>query len=401
MPTMLAVHEDRIASAVARLGSENAFEVLARARQLEAEGRRIVHMEIGEPDFDTPEHIKKAAIEALYDNHTHYTPSAGMPSLRATIAEYASRFRRLSPEWTAENVVISPGAKPIIWNILSALLDPGDDFIYFDPAYPAYASCASYLQANVQPIPLLEARNWRMDLDELERRVSPKTKAVVINSPHNPTGGVLTKGDLERIAEMAVKNDFVVIADEIYSRNLYLEGDYISIAALPGMRERTIVVDGFSKAYAMTGWRLGYAIMPERLAKTVTLFNNNTFSCVASFVQVAGIAALTGDDSPVVRMNDIFRQRRDRLVTGLNAIANVSCTLPEGAFYAFPNVTEITHDDKALAKFLLEEGGVACGGGSSFGPAGKGYLRFSYAASLEDIDWALDSIAKTLPKFKG
>jgi len=240
-----------------------------------------------------------------------------------------------------------------------------------------------------------------MDLDELEKRVSPKSKAVMINSPHNPTGGVLTKGDLERIAEMAVKNDFIVIADEIYSRNLYLEGDYISIAALPGMHERTIVVDGFSKAYAMTGWRLGYAIMPERLAKTVTLFNNNTFSCVASFVQMAGVAALKGDDSPVVRMNDIFRQRRDRLVNGLNAIANVSCTMPEGAFYAFPNVSEITMDDKALAKFLLEEGGIACGGGSSFGAAGKGYLRFSYAASLEDIDWALDSIAKTLPKFKG
>ena len=191
---MLALHEDRIAAAVARLGSENAFEVLARARQLEAEGRRVVHMEIGEPDFDTPEHIKKAAVEALYDNHTHYTPSAGMPALRAAIAEYAGRFRHVAPAYTAENVVVSPGAKPIIWNILSALLDPGDDFVYFDPAYPAYASCASYLQASVHAIPLLESRNWRMDLDELERRVSDKTKAVVINSPHNPTGGVLTQG---------------------------------------------------------------------------------------------------------------------------------------------------------------------------------------------------------------
>jgi aspartate/methionine/tyrosine aminotransferase len=398
---MLAVHEDRIAAAVARLGSENAFEVLARARQLEAEGRRVVHMEIGEPDFDTPEHIKKAAIDALYDNHTHYTPSAGIPSLRATIADYASRFRRISPAYTAENVTISPGAKPIIWNILSALLDPGDEFVYFDPAYPAYASCASYHQANVHAIPLRESRNWRMDLDELERKVSDKTKAVMINSPHNPTGGVLTKGDLERIAELAQRHDFIVIADEIYSRNFYLDSDYLSIAALDGMRDRTIIVDGFSKAYAMTGWRLGYALMPERLAKTVTLFNNNTFSCVATFVQMAGIAALTGDDTPVKRMNDIFRQRRDRLVNGLNAIQGVSCTLPEGAFYAFPNVTEITHDDRALAKFLLEEGGVACGGGSSFGAAGKGYLRFSYAASLEDIDWALESIEKTIPKFKG
>jgi aspartate/methionine/tyrosine aminotransferase len=397
---MLAVHEDRIAAAVERLGSENAFEVLARARQLEAQGRRVVHMEIGEPDFDTPDHIKKAAAEALYDCHTHYTPSAGIPELRSTIAEYASRFRRISPAYTLENVVVAPGAKPVIWNVLSALLNPGDDFIYFDPAYPAYASAASYLQANVHAIPLLESRNWRMDLDELENRVSDRTKAIVINSPHNPTGGVLTKGDLERIAAMAQKHDFVVIADEIYSRNFYLDSDYVSIASLDGMRDRTIVVDGFSKAYAMTGWRLGYAIMPAELAKTVTLFNNNTFSCVTAFVQMAGIAALTGPDEPVRRMNETFRQRRDRLVAGLNDIHGMSCTVPEGAFYAFPNVTAITHDDRALAKHLLEEGGVACGGGSSFGAAGKGYLRFSYAASLEDIDWALAQIAKVLPAFK-
>jgi aspartate/methionine/tyrosine aminotransferase len=356
-------------------------------------------MEIGEPDFDTPAEIKKAAVDALYDNHTHYTPSSGLPLLRETIAEYASRFRGISPPWTAANVVVGPGAKPVIWNTLSALLDEGDDFIYFDPAYPAYASCASYLQANVQAIPLLESRNWRMDLDELARRVSRKTKVVVINSPHNPTGGVLTKSDLEFIAELAERYDFLVLADEIYSRNFYLDTEYVSIASLPGMRDRTIVVDGFSKAYAMTGWRLGYAILPERLAKTVTLFNNNTFSCVATFVQMAGVAALTGSDEPVLRMNEIFRQRRDRLVNGLNAIPGLSCLLPEGAFYAFPNVSAITQNDRALAKYLLEEGGVACGGGSSFGPAGKGYLRFSYAASLDDIDWALASIKEKLPKF--
>jgi aspartate aminotransferase len=396
---MLAVHEDRLAAAVARLGSENAFEILARARELEARGRRVVHMEIGEPDFDTPEHIKKAAVDALYDNHTHYTPSSGLPSLRAAIAEYASRFRRVSPAWGPENVVVAPGAKPVIWNTLSALLDPGDEFVYFDPAYPAYASCASYHQATIHAIPLREARNWRMDLDELARRVSSKTKVVVINSPHNPTGGVLTTSDLEFIAELAQRHDFLVLADEIYSRNFYLDSEYVSIASLPGMRDRTIVVDGFSKAYAMTGWRLGYALMPERLARTVTLFNNNTFSCVATFVQMAGIAALEGPDEPVARMNEIFRTRRDRLIGGLNSIPGISCLLPEGAFYAFPNVSSVTDDDRALAKFLLDEGGVACGGGSSFGAAGKGYLRFSYAASLEDIDWALESIAKTLPKF--
>ncbi|MBV9027681.1 MAG: aminotransferase class I/II-fold pyridoxal phosphate-dependent enzyme, partial [Candidatus Eremiobacteraeota bacterium] len=312
-----------------------------------------------------------------------------------------SRFRGIAPRWEAPNVVIAPGAKPAIWNTLCALLDPGDEFVYFDPAYPAYASAASYLQAKIHAIPLLESRNWRMDLGELERRVSERTKVVVINSPHNPTGGVLTRSDLEFIAELAQRFDFLVLADEIYSRNFYLDEPYVSIASLPGMRERTIVVDGFSKAYAMTGWRLGYAIMPERLARTVTLFNNNTFSCVATFVQMAGIAALTGPDEPVTRMNEIFRARRDRLINGLKAIAGVSCLLPEGAFYAYPNVSSITDDDRGLAKFLLEEGGVACGGGSSFGAAGKGYLRFSYAASLDDIDWALESIAKTLPKFNG
>src|SRR5580704_1445211 len=236
---MLAVHEDRIAAAVARLGSENAFEILARARELETRGRRVVHMEIGEPDFETPENIKKAAVDALYDNHTHYTPSSGLPSLRATIAEYASRFRRVTPEWQPQNVVIGPGAKPVIWNTLSALLGPGDEFVYFDPAYPAYASAASYLEAKVHAIPLLESRNWRMDLDELARRVSAKTKLVVINSPHNPTGGVLTRGDLEFIAELAERYDFLVLADEIYSRNFYLDAEYLSIASLPGMRERT------------------------------------------------------------------------------------------------------------------------------------------------------------------
>ncbi len=396
---MIASNADRFCAALSRLGSESAFEVLARARALEAQGKRVVHMEIGEPDFDTPAHIKEAGIQAIRDNYTHYSPSAGIPELRDAIAAYAGDFRGMP--FARENVVVSPGAKPIIWNILSAILDPGDDFVYFDPAYPAYASCSSYLEANPIAIPLHESKNWRMDLDELERRVSNKTKAIMINSPHNPTGGVLTRSDLERIAQLAQKYDFWVIADEIYSRNFYLDSKFDSIVTIPGMAERTIIVDGFSKAYAMTGWRLGYAIMPESLAKHVTLFNNNTFSCVTTFVQVAGIAALQGPDAAVKEMNEIFRQRRDRLVNGLNAIPGVSCTMPEGAFYAFPNITKITHDDKALAAFLLTEGGVACLGGSAFGAAGQGYLRFSYAASLEDIDYALESMAKTIPKFRG
>lgn len=398
--TTIARHADYLCSAISRLGSESAFEVLARAKAIEAGGRRVVHMEIGEPDFDTPAHIKRAGITAIEENYSHYSPSAGIPELRETIAEYASNYRGLTPAYGPHNVVVGAGAKPVIWNLLSALLDPGDELVYADPAYPAYASAASYLGAKPIPVHLLESRNWRLDLDELAAKVGPKTKAVVINSPHNPTGGVLLREDLERIAELAERHNFLVISDEIYSRNRYV--DYFhSISQLEGMRERTIIVDGFSKAYAMTGWRLGYCIAPEEIAKTVTLFNNNTFSCVATFVQRAGIAALTGDDAPVQRMNEIFRERRDAIVAGLNRIPNVSCTLPEGAFYAFPNVSQITGDDKHLARWLLENAGVACLGGSSFGPAGAGYLRFSYAASLDDIGWALEQLRVALPNYQG
>jgi len=396
--TTIAHHADYLCAAISRIGSESAFEVLARAKAIEATGRRVVHMEIGEPDFDTPEHIKRAGIRAIEENYSHYSPSAGIPELRETIAAYASRYRGLSPAYEPQNVVVGAGAKPIIWNLLSAILDPGDELVYADPAYPAYASAASYLEAKPVPVHLLESRNWRLDLDELAAKVGPKTKALVINSPHNPTGGVLLREDLERIAELAQKHDFLVISDEIYSRNRYV--DYFhSISQLDGMRERTIIVDGFSKAYAMTGWRLGYCIAPEAIAKTVTLFNNNTFSCVATFVQRAGIAALTGDDAPVQEMNAIFRERRDAIVAGLNRIPNVSCTLPEGAFYAFPNVSRVASDDKHLAKWLLENAGVACLGGSSFGAAGKGYLRFSYAASLDDIGWALDQLREAIPRY--
>jgi aspartate aminotransferase len=396
--TTIAHHADYLCAAVSRLGSESAFAVLARAKAIEATGRRVVHMEIGEPDFDTPDHIKEAGIAAIRDNYSHYTPSAGIPELRETIAAHASSFRGLSESFTRENVVVGAGAKPIIWNLLSALLDPGDELIYADPAYPAYASAAGYLEAKAVPVHLLESRDWRLDLDELAAKITPKTKAVVINSPHNPTGGVLTRGDLEVIAELAQRHRFLVIADEIYSRNIY-GPSFVSITQIAGMRDRTIIVDGFSKAYAMTGWRLGYCIAPKTIAETVTLFNNNTFSCVATFVQRAGIAALTGDDGPVQKMNAIFRERRDAIVSGLNAIPGVSCTIPEGAFYAFPNVSKITSDDKHLAQWLLDNAGVACLGGSSFGAAGKGYLRFSYAASLDDIGWALAQLRDALPRY--
>jgi aspartate/methionine/tyrosine aminotransferase len=395
--TTVAQHADFLSAAVARLGSESAFEVLARARQLEAQGRHVVHMEIGEPDFDTPAHIKAAGIAAIERNLTHYAPSAGIAGLRDAIAEYAGRFRGIAP-YTRDNVVVSPGAKPAIWNVLAALLDPGDELIYADPAYPAYASATSYLGARPVPVALREDKNWRLDLDELASKITARTKIVVITSPHNPTGGVLTRDDLQTIADLSHRHGFLVMSDEIYSRNVYGPA-FGSITQCAGMQERTIVIDGFSKAYAMTGWRLGYAIVPAGLAHTVTLFANNTYSCVAPFVQEAGIAALTGPDDDVLAMNERFRTRRDALIAGLNAIPNISCTLPEGAFYAFPNVSKITADDKSLARFLLEEAGVACLGGSCFGAAGRGYLRFSYAASIADIDLMLSRLREFLPKY--
>jgi aspartate/methionine/tyrosine aminotransferase len=394
---MLATPIIPIAGASSRLGTESAFDVLARARELEAKGRHIVHMEIGEPDFNTPDHIKAAGIAAIDANQSHYTPSAGIPELRDAIAAYAGKFRGIPP-FERSNVVVGAGAKPIIWNLLSALLDPGDELVYADPAYPAYASCASYLGAKAVPVPLLERKDFRLDLDELASKLSSKTKVLVLNSPHNPTGGVLTRDDLTTIADLVQRYDITVISDEIYSRNLY-DAEFVSIASLPGMRERTIIVDGFSKAYAMTGWRLGYAIMPPDLARTVTLFNNNTFSCVATFVQYAGIAALEGPDGPVQAMVDEFRKRRDAVVVGLNALTDVTCKTPEGAFYVFPNVSAITHDDRALASFILEEAGVGNLGGSCFGAAGRGYLRFSYATSLDEIHYALERMAEALPRF--
>lgn len=388
-----------LSEAVSRLSGESAFEVLARARQLEAQGRHIVHMEIGEPDFDTPAHVKAAGIAAIEGNLTHYAPSAGIADLRDAIADYASRFRSIAP-YSRENVVVSPGAKSAIWNTLGALLGPGDELIYAEPAYPAYASAASYLGAKPIAVSLREDKNWRLDLDELAAKITTRTKIVVITSPHNPTGGVLTRDDLQTIADLSHEHGFMVMSDEIYSRNIY-GAAFASISQCAGMQDRTIIIDGFSKAYAMTGWRLGYAILPAALTPAVTLIANNTYSCVAPFVQQAGIAALTGSDHDVLAMNETFRARRDALIAGLNAVPDVSCTLPEGAFYAFPNVSRITPDDAALARFLLEEAGIACLGGSCFGAAGSGYLRFSYAASIATIELMLARLREYLPKFHG
>ncbi len=388
---------NRLSDASRRLGIESSFEVLARARALEATGRPVVHLEIGEPNFNTPEHIKAAGVQALHDDHTHYTPSAGLPQLRDVIADYAARFRGVAP-FSREQVIVGPGCKPLVWNILSAILQPGDEMIYASPAYPAYACCAGYLGAIPVPIPVREEANFRIDLDRLAAAITSKTKLLVLNSPHNPTGGVLTRSDLETIAALVIKHDLIVLSDEIYCRNVY-DGAFSSILEFDGMRERTVLVDGFSKAYAMTGWRLGYAVMPVEFAQATNLFNNNTFSCATTFVQYAGIAALQGPDEPIAAMSAELHRRRDVLISGLQAIPGISCVVSHGAFYAFPNVSALTQDDQHFARFLLEEGGVAVLGGSSFGSEGAGHLRISYASSMEDIKRGLEALADAIPRY--
>jgi aspartate/methionine/tyrosine aminotransferase len=398
MPGSLVNSAEFLCAAVSRMGSEAAFEVFGRARQLQAEGRDIIHLEIGEPDFDTPAHIKAAGIAAIEANQTHYAPNAGLVELRDAVAEYASLFRGLRTPYARENVVVGPGAKMVIWNLLSALLDPGDEMLYADPAYPTYAAAAGYLGAKAVPVRLLERLNWRLDLDAFLAKITPRTKVVVLNSPHNPTGGVLTREDLQVVADAAQRHNLLVLSDEIYSRNLY-SSSFVSIAQLDGMQERTIIVDGFSKAYAMTGWRLGYCLAPAKIAGVMTLMANNTYACVNTFVQRAGVAALQGPDEPVQAMCNTFRERRKTIVEGLNRLPNVTCPWPDGAFYVFPNVTKISTDDLGLAKFLLEEAGVALLGGSSFGPAGAGYLRISYATDVAALERALERMRDGIVRF--
>jgi len=383
----------RLAESFARLGSETAFEVLARARQLESEGREIVHLEIGEPDFDTPKHIRDAACDALNSGYTHYGPSAGDPEFRAVIAEHINKTR--GTYYAVENVVVVPGAKPIIYWGITALVNPGDEVIYPNPGFPIYESMINFVGGKPVPIPLLEKIDFRLDVEQLIDLVTDKTKMIIINSPQNPTGGVLEKSDLEAIAEVAIKNDIVVMSDEPYEKILY-EGTHHSIAAVDGMRERTIILDCFSKTFAMTGWRLGYGVCNAELAAAIAKFETNCNSCTTSFVQRAGIAALQGPMDESDKMVAIFKERRDVIVDGLNAIPGISCLRPKGAFYAFPNITETGFDCRTLAKKCLEEAGVACLAGTAFGQYGEGYLRFSYANSVENIRKALDSIGSML-----
>jgi aspartate aminotransferase len=374
------------AARMARLGTETAFEVLARAQALEAQGKSVVHLEIGEPDFDTPEHIRRAAIEAIQSGWTHYGPSAGLRDVREVIATSIEQTRGIYAD--PDQVVVTPGGKPILFFTMLALLDEGDEAIYPNPGFPIYESVIQFLGAKAVPIRLHEDKNWAFDLDELAALVTPKTKLLVLNSPHNPTGGVLDHAALKGIANLAAKHSFTILSDEIYSRILY-EGTHESIAAFPGLAERTVILDGFSKTYAMTGWRLGYGVMAKPLAAHVARLMTNCNSCTNSFVQKAGKAALTGPQTAVDDMVAEFHRRRNRLVEGLNALPGVTCTMPTGAFYAFPNITGTGMSSADLAKAMLEEAGVAVLSGTAFGQYGEGYLRLSYANSIENLEKAL------------
>jgi len=385
----------RLAQRMSRLGTETAFEVLARAKELEKKGKNIIHLEIGEPDFDTPKNIKDAAIEALNNGFTHYGPSAGLPETREMIAKEIYNSRRIKVD--PENVVVTPGAKPIIFFSILALIDEGDEVIYPNPGFPIYESVIDFIGAKSVPIQLREENDFRLDTDELKKLVTKKTKMIIINSPQNPTGGILTEDDLKAIAEIALSKDIYVLADEIYSRTIY-EGEHKSIAQIPGMLERTIILDGLSKTYAMTGWRIGYGVMNKNLAVLVAKLMTNSNSCTATFTQRAAIEAITGPQNEVDKMVAEFKKRRDVIVEGLNLIPKISCRTPKGAFYVFPNIKKIGWESKKLADHLLNEAGVAVLSGTSFGKFGEGYLRISYANSVENIKEGLRRIKAALEK---
>jgi aspartate aminotransferase len=381
--------ELRLASRMSRLGTETAFEVLNRARQLEKQGKEIIHLEIGEPDFDTPANVIEAGVAALHKGWTHYGPPAGLPDLRQTIADYVSRTRKVPV--SSEEVVVVPGGKPIIFFTILALIDAGDEVIYPNPGFPIYESMINYSLGKAIPIPLREERDFSVDVKELASLITDRTKLIILNSPHNPTGGVLTRKDILEMAEAIGDRNILILSDEIYSRLIY-DGEHFSIMSVPGFKERTILLDGFSKTYAMTGWRLGYGVMRPDLAAPIARLATNSTSCTASFTQIAGIEALRGDQSSVEKMSAEFKRRRDAFVAGLNKIKGFSCRVPKGAFYTFPNITKTGWPSKKLADALLEQAGVACLSGTAFGEYGEGYLRFSVANSLENLNKALGRI---------
>jgi aspartate aminotransferase len=382
-----------LAPSMDRLGTETAFEVLVRARALEAQGQHIIHLEIGEPDFDTPRNIIDAAKAALDAGYTHYGPVQGLPEVRAAIAAYVSRTRGI--EVQADNVVVTPGGKPVIYFPMLALLHGGDEVIYPNPSFPIYESMIRFTGATPVPIPLIESRGFSFDLDVFRRKLSDRTKLVILNSPQNPTGGVMPEEDIRAIAELVRDRNLIVLSDEIYARMSYGRPPF-SIASLPGMLEKTIILDGFSKTYAMTGWRLGYGVLPEFLVPHVNRLMVNSVSCTASFIQKAGQEALEGPQEPAEEMIAEFRRRRDAFVGALNTVPGLRCPMPEGAFYAFPNIAATGWKSKALADALLEKAGVACLSGTAFGDYGEGYIRFSYANSLENLMEAVERLRRFL-----
>jgi aspartate aminotransferase len=386
--TQLELH---LAPRMSRLGTETAFEVLNKARALERQGKSIIHLEIGEPDFDTPANVVEAGVEALHKGWTHYGPSAGLPDLRQAIADYVGKTRavKVSPD----EVVVVPGGKPIIFFSMLALVDQGDEVIFPNPGFPIYESMINYVGGKAVPIQLKEERDFCLDVKELASLINDRTRLIILNSPQNPTGGVMTRRDVHDVAEAIGERNIMILSDEIYSRLLF-EGDHYSIMSVPGFKDRTILLDGFSKTYAMTGWRMGYGVMRPDLATHMTRLMTNSNSCTASFTQVAGIEAIKGDQSSVDHMRDEFKKRRDVVVEGLNKIKGFSCRLPKGAFYVFPNVTKTGWKSKKLADALLEEAGVACLSGTAFGDFGEGYLRFSVANSMENLKAALDRVGE-------
>ena len=382
-----------LATSMSRLGTETAFEVLVKAKALEAQGKHVIHLEIGEPDFDTPKNIRDSAKKALDEGWTHYGPAPGLPDLRDAVAKYIGRTRAIDVH--PDEVVVTPGGKPIIFFPILALINPGDEVIYPNPGFPIYESMINFVGGKAVPLKISEDKDFVLDLNELKEKISKKTKLIIINSPANPTGGVFSKKDVEEIAEIVRPYNCYIMSDEIYSRIMYGHEHY-SISSVPGMKERTIILDGFSKTYAMTGWRAGYGVMNKDLAGMVAKLQTNSNSCTNSFVQRACVEALTGSQTAVDEMVAEFQKRRDFIVDGLNKIKGFSCKRPLGAFYVFPNITKTGMDSKKLADYLLNEAGVAALSGTAFGAFGQGYMRFSYANSIENIGMALDRISKAL-----
>ncbi len=383
------------ASRMERLGTETAFEVMARAKALEAQGKDMIYLQIGEPDFSTPKNIIEAGVKALRDGQTHYSPAAGIMPLREAIVDDVEARRGVRPK--VEQVIVTPGAKPIMYFVIMACIDSGDEVIYPNPGFPIYESVINFVGGTPVALPLWEENDFRFNQDEFRSLVTDRTRMIIINSPHNPSGGVLTRGDIEVVAEVVREKNILVLTDEVY-KNIIYDGEHVSIYSMPGMQEQTILLDGFSKTYAMTGWRLGFGVMREDLAKKVEQLMINSNSCTATFSQYAAVEALKGPTDEVDAMVETFRKRRDFIVAGLNEIPDVSCITPKGAFYVFPNVKKIKMSTQELEHYLLNEAGVAILSGTAFGKYGDGYLRFSYANSIENIGKALEKMKDALEK---